>query len=62
MIDMVDSTASDCYFQVQYKANYVAVLDEVKFFVNRLQDKTLRRQPRLPGLRRRNNVHGSLDN
>ena len=39
MIDMEDSS-NGCYFQVQYKENYVAVLDEVKFFVNKLVNKT----------------------
>ena len=39
-IDMVDSTASDCYFQVAYKTDHVGVLDEAKFFVNSLLDKT----------------------
>ena len=34
MIDMSDSTNSNCYFQIQYKENHVGVLDEVKFFVN----------------------------
>ena len=36
MIDMVDSTATDCYFQIAYKPDHVGVLDEVKFFVNRM--------------------------
>ena len=36
MVDMNDSTSSDCYFQIQYKENHVGVLDEVKFFINRL--------------------------
>ena len=40
MIDMNDSTATDCYFQIQYKENHVGVLDEVKFFVNKLIDKS----------------------
>lgn len=40
MIDMQDSTSSNCYFQIQYKENHVGVLDEVKFFVNTLTDKT----------------------
>ena len=39
MIDMEDSTSTDCYFQIQYKENHVGVLDEVKFFVNTLIDK-----------------------
>ena len=37
---VADSTASDCYFQIQYKENHVGVLDEVKFFVNKLLDKS----------------------
>ena len=40
MIDMNDDTTSDCYFQIQYKDNHVGVLDEVKFFVNKLIDKS----------------------
>ena len=40
MIDMIDATSSECYFQVQYKENHVGVLDEVKFFINRLVDKS----------------------
>ena len=40
MIDMTDSTATDCYFQIQYKPDHVGVLDEVKFFINQLTDKT----------------------
>ena len=40
MIDMSDATSSDCYVQIQYKENHVGVLDEVKFFVNRLADKS----------------------
>ena len=40
MIDMSDSTSENCYFQIQYKDNHVGVLDEVKFFINRLIDKT----------------------
>lgn len=40
MIDMVDSSSS-CHFQIQYKENHVGVLDEVKFFVNDLIDKTV---------------------
>jgi len=39
MIDLVDSTATDCYFQVQYDENVVGVLDEAKFFISRLTDK-----------------------
>lgn len=39
MIDMSDSS-SNCYFQIQYKENHVGVLDEVKFFMNRLTNKT----------------------
>jgi hypothetical protein len=31
---MEDSTATDCYFQIQYKPDHVGVLDEVKFFIN----------------------------
>lgn len=40
MNDLTDSTATDCYFQVQYKDNYVGVLDEAKFFITRLTNKT----------------------
>ena len=40
MIDMTDSTSSNCYFQIEYKENHVGVLDEAKFFINRLVDKT----------------------
>ena len=40
MIDMIDETSTDCYFQIQYKENHVGVLDEVKFFVNQLIDKS----------------------
>ena len=40
MVDMEDDTATDCYFQIQYKENHVGVLDEVKFFVNKLINKT----------------------
>jgi hypothetical protein len=40
MIDMVDDTSSNCYFQIKYKENHVGVLDEVKFFINDLLDKT----------------------
>jgi hypothetical protein len=40
MIDMEDSTSTDCYFQVKYKQDHVGVLDEVKFFINQLTDKT----------------------
>ena len=40
MIDMIDSTSSDCFIQIQYKENHVGVLDEVKFFINRLVDKS----------------------
>lgn len=40
MVDLEDSTATNCYFQVQYKENHVGVLDEVKFFINQLTDKT----------------------
>ena len=39
MIDMSDSTKSNCYFQIQYKENHVGVLDEVKFFINQLTTK-----------------------
>jgi hypothetical protein len=40
MVDMSDSTSSNCYFQIQYKENHVGVLDEVKFFINRLYNKS----------------------
>lgn len=40
IIDVIDSTSSDCYFQIQYKENHVGVLDEVKFFINKLTNKT----------------------
>ena len=40
MIDMSDSTSTGCYFQIQYKENHVGVLDEVKFFINQLLDKS----------------------
>lgn len=39
MIDMQDSN-TECYFQVQYKENHVGVLDEVKFFINEMIDKS----------------------
>lgn len=39
MVDMTD-TSDNCYFQIQYKPEHVGVLDEVKFFVNHLVDKT----------------------
>ena len=39
MVDMVDSSTT-CHFQIQYKENHVGVLDEVKFFVNEMVDKS----------------------
>lgn len=39
-VDMTDSTSTDCKFQIAYKAAHVGVLDEAKFFVNDLLDKT----------------------
>ena len=36
---MEDST-SGCYFQIQYKEDHVGVLDEVKFFINEMTDKS----------------------
>jgi len=40
MIDMQDTTTGGCRFQIKYLANHVAVLDEVKIFINNLIDKT----------------------
>jgi hypothetical protein len=40
LVDLSDSTSSDCHFQIAYKANHVGVLDEAKFFVNNLLSKT----------------------
>ena len=40
IVDMTDSTAADCYAQVQYKPNHVGVLDEAKIFINKLTNKT----------------------
>lgn len=39
-IDLTDSTSSNCYFQIAYKTAHVVVLDEAKFFVNELSNKT----------------------
>ena len=39
MVDMLDSE-TQCHFQIQYKENHVGVLDEVKFFVNEMVDKS----------------------
>ena len=40
MVDMVDDTNADCYFQIQFKEAHVGVLEEVKFFINEMFDKT----------------------
>jgi hypothetical protein len=40
LIDYTDATSENCHFQVKYKDNHVGVLNEVKFFVNDLNDKT----------------------
>lgn len=40
LIDLTDATSTDCHFQVAYKENYAGVLDEAKFFINNLRDKT----------------------
>lgn len=40
IVDMIDATATNCYVQVAYKTAHVGVLDEAKFFVNSLLDKT----------------------
>jgi len=37
---LVDATATNPFVQVQFKTNYVGVLNEVGFFINRLIDKT----------------------
>jgi len=39
-IDLTDSTSTNCYFQIAYKTAHVVVLDEAKFFVNELSNKT----------------------
>jgi len=38
-VDMTDSN-TDCHFQVQYKENHVGVLEQVKFFINEMIDKS----------------------
>jgi len=40
MVDMIDDTSADCYFQIQFKEAHVGVLEEVKFFINEMFDKT----------------------
>ena len=40
MVDLKDTTTSNCYFQIKYKDSYVGVLNEVKFFITELIDKT----------------------
>ena len=40
MIDLIDNY-SPCFFDIQYKKNHVGVLDEVKFFINDLIDKSV---------------------
>jgi len=40
IVDYSDSTASGCFFGMEFKQGHVGVLDEVKFFINNLYDKT----------------------
>lgn len=40
MKDLKDTTSTNCYFQIKYKDSHVGVLNEVKFFITDLVNKT----------------------
>ena len=39
-VDMVDTTKTGCYFQIKYRDNYLGVLDQVNFYINKLKNKS----------------------